>query len=491
MQSVKSIQQQNPQAFVIAETVCIGSFTLEYLLRICSCVKRPYQDRTFITYILTPMNLVDIVAILPFYLELLLQAGGSFGVIRVLRLARVFRVMKVGTMSQNLSLVGEGLSRSASALTVLVYLMILFIVISSAIMHMAEWDPVECTKEVPNEFDAVSPCTEGFHTIPSSVWFVMVTMTSVGYGDYSPSGDFGKFVASWIMVLGVLSIAIPITLIGNKFNEVWMEARVKDRQKQARETMRLKVRQEAKGAEVQFEDVGSSQLKTVDVVFELEPPNEVIHEHLGILWYRGTEISTGQDAIMLRTVLSGSHASFLPHFSELQHDAELKNERLQLTAINGKPVDEMSFEKVLETVNAGTRPLALQLRERYGADVQISVAQKDADRELTTQSTIWSMEALVSAAIEKIDSETPNLETLQQMLTVLPNLGQDSPVWAALSAVLATAEEEQHAAKENGTDMIDTGTLLRRAAAADQRNQKRRERNAAALGKMDGVADEL
>ena len=99
--------------------------------------------------------------------------------------------MKVGTMSDNLALVGEGLSRSASALTVIIYLMVLFIVISAAIMHMLEWDPIECVKEAPNEFEDISPCTHGFHTIPNSVWFVMVTMTSVGYGDYSPGGGFG------------------------------------------------------------------------------------------------------------------------------------------------------------------------------------------------------------------------------------------------------------------------------------------------------------
>ena len=170
-QSVDSIKQQNPQAFVVVETVCILSFTLEYLLRVWSCVERPYQDKKLVSYLATPMNIVDVVAILPFFLELLLRAGGSFGVIRALRLARVFRVLKFGTMSENLVLVGEGLSRSISGLTVLLYLLTLFIVISSAMMHMLEWDPVECVKEVVNE--TVSPCTVGFHTIPNSMWFVM------------------------------------------------------------------------------------------------------------------------------------------------------------------------------------------------------------------------------------------------------------------------------------------------------------------------------
>ena len=123
-----SIKQQNPQTFVVVETVCILGFTLDYLLRMWSCVERPYQDKKLVSYLTAPMNVVDIVAILPFYLELLLRAGGSLAVIRVLRLARVFRVLKFGTMSENLKLVGEGLSRSMSGLTVFIYLLALFVV---------------------------------------------------------------------------------------------------------------------------------------------------------------------------------------------------------------------------------------------------------------------------------------------------------------------------------------------------------------------------
>lgn len=168
-ESVDSLADGNLTLFMMAEAGCIFSFTIEYLLRMWSCTARPYTDQRFFSYCLQPMNLVDVVAIAPFYLELMLHAGGSFGVIRVLRLARVFRVsilrplppqldfrelslrdccvcvqvFKVGSMSENLSLVGEGLSRSASGLTVLIYLMILFIVISASVCHMVEWNPIE------------------------------------------------------------------------------------------------------------------------------------------------------------------------------------------------------------------------------------------------------------------------------------------------------------------------------------------------------------
>eukprot|EP01043_Picozoa_sp_COSAG02_P043541 COSAG02_NODE_3802_length_6208_cov_214.622360_5_plen_497_part_00 len=496
MQSVDSIREVNPQAFVMAETFCILSFTLEYLLRMWSCVERPYRDKRFLPYFSTSMNVVDIVAILPFYMELLLHAGGSFGVIRVLRLARVFRVLKVGTMSENLSLVGEGLSRSMSGLTVLIYLMALFVVISSAIMHMLEWDPVECDKEMPNE--TISPCTVGFDTIPDSTWFVVVTMTSVGYGDYSPNGDAGKFVASIIMIMGVLSIAIPITLIGNKFNQVWMEAQVLKGAKNARNTMRLTVSNGDSGlGEIGFEDVGGqykSDLRTVEAKFEEMPPNVYKREHVGIVWYRGREVSSDRDVVLIRTVLSGTHAALLPHFAALQHDEELKNERLQLREINGESVDDMPYETVLEKANSTARPLVLKLVERYRTDVVASEVQKEHDRDVMTDSIIWASQSLASDGVLATEGSSPRLVVLMRILTVLETTGQDSSVQKALRTLLETAEEEMEVAA-GGTEEIDAATLLRRAAAAEQRNEKRRQRNAAALAEMedggDGIQDEL
>eukprot|EP01043_Picozoa_sp_COSAG02_P011693 COSAG02_NODE_435_length_22393_cov_18.805643_13_plen_492_part_00 len=486
-----SVRELNPHTFVMAETVCILSFTLEYLLRMWGCIERPYQDKRFLPYFSAPMNIVDIVAILPFYMELLLQAGGSFGVIRVLRLARVFRVLKVGTMSENLSLVAEGLSRSLSGLTVLIYLMALFVVISSATMHMLEWDPVECVKEMPNE--TISPCTVGFDTIPDSIWFVVVTMTSVGYGDYSPNGDAGKFAASTIMVMGVLSIAIPVTLIGNKFNEVWMEAQVEKGAKQARNAMRLTVSNGDSG-EVAFEDVGGrykSELKTVEAKFEEMPAGVYKREQLGIVWYRGREVSSGEDVVLVRAVLSGTHAALLPHFAALQHDEELKGERLQLREINGESVDRMPYETVLEKANSTARPLVLKLVERYRTDVVASEVQKGHDRDVITDSIIWSTHVLASNGVLATEGTSPRMEMLTRILTVLQMAEQDSPLQTALGTLLQTAEEEKEAAAQDGTEEIDAATLLRRAAAAEQRNEKRRQRNAAALAEMDDGDDSI
>jgi hypothetical protein len=491
LESVRSIQEQNPQVFVISETVCILTFTLEYLLRMWSCVARPYSERRFLPYFTSPMNIVDIVAILPFYLEILLQAGGSFGVIRVLRLARVFRVFKVGSMSDNLSLVGEGLSRSASGLTVLVYLMILFIIISASLMHMTEWDAIECVDETLNE--TVSPCTVGFDTIPDSTWFVLVTMTSVGYGDYSPASNWGKFVASMIMLFGILTIAIPITLIGNKFNEVWMEAKVKEGAKKARNTMRLSVKGGGSApavGDIGFDEVGEQfkePLKTIGALFEPMEPGPFTRENLGILWFRGVEESSGEDIVLVRTILSDGHAALLPHFSELTHDEELHNERLQLKLINGVPIAGMPFLEVLEKVNTPNRPLALELVERYRSEVAASEEQQALDRTARAESTMWTIKALLADGLDVAEGE-PSMTSL---LRLMETLADDGPLGNALSTLLETAEEEKQLADENGAEELDAATLLRRAAAAEQRLEKRRQRNAAALAEMEGEDDEV
>jgi hypothetical protein len=205
------------------------------------------------------------------------------------------------------------------------------------------------------------------------------------------------------------------------------------------------------------------------------------------MWYRGKEVSTGKDVVLVRRVLSGSHAALLPHFAELRHDEELKDERLQLVAINDESVDDMPYEMVLRKANAPARPLKLQLQERYRTEVVASAKQQALDDDMMTESTIWSAQALVSEGIQATGGESPQLTALMRFLTVLQARDQDSPVQIAFATLLATDEEEQEIAKQGGTDEIDAATLLRKAAAAEQRNDKRRQRNAAALAKMDGA----
>jgi|EP01046_Picozoa_sp_COSAG06_P003606 voltage-gated potassium channel len=196
----------------VAEWICVVAFTIEYVIRICVCTHRPGKETGFIPYTTEFMNLVDFCAIAPAYVELVFSGeGGGFAVLRILRLARIFRVIKVGTFKENLDLVVEALRRSKSGLLLLVYLVLIFMVIMSSILYMVE-------EEDPNT---------SFSDIPSTFWCTIVTMTSVGYGDMYPVSDLGRAVGSFIMLSGILTLAVPITLIGNNFQDVWVAAKKK------------------------------------------------------------------------------------------------------------------------------------------------------------------------------------------------------------------------------------------------------------------------
>lgn len=216
----------------VAEWVCVVAFTIEYLLRMSVCTNRPGKDKGFISYATEFMNLVDFCAIAPAYVELAFEGeGGGFAVLRILRLARIFRVIKVGTFKENLDLVVEALRRSKSGLLLLVYLVLIFMVIMSSILYMVE---------------EADPDTS-FSDIPSTFWCTIVTMTSVGYGDMYPVSDMGRAVGSFIMLSGILTLAVPITLIGNNFQDVWVAAKKKKEKDKMIEQM-------AKGGKVEAED---------------------------------------------------------------------------------------------------------------------------------------------------------------------------------------------------------------------------------------------
>jgi len=230
LESVKTDQEALDIMHVV-EWICVGQFTVEYIIRMSVCTHRPGEiiveedgshrvnadgtqarDRGFCSYATAFMNLVDFCAIAPAYVELVFQGeGGGFAVLRILRLARIFRVVKVGSFAENLALVLEALRRSKSGLLLLVYLVLIFMVIMSSILYMVEdGDP-----------------DTSFVTIPDTFWCTIVTMTSVGYGDMYPITDAGRAVGSFIMLSGILTLAVPITLIGNNFQDVWVAAKKK------------------------------------------------------------------------------------------------------------------------------------------------------------------------------------------------------------------------------------------------------------------------
>lgn len=189
-------------------------FTAEYALRIATTPESRCR------FIVAPLNIVDLAAILPYWLQLLVSLlgldAGNGSWLRVLRLARVFRVLKLGKYSSGLQLFGRAMLASFHALTVQAMLMSITIVFSAALLYFCEQGEWDARQQLwlyedgePTPFDS----------IPATAWWAMATITTVGYGDISPATSVGKLVATLTMCVGVLSISVPVAVIAASFQE--------------------------------------------------------------------------------------------------------------------------------------------------------------------------------------------------------------------------------------------------------------------------------
>jgi voltage-gated potassium channel Kch len=182
----------------VFEAACIAWFTLEYGLRLISSPKK------FI-FLYQPLNLIDIVAILPFYVTLALEATdsdiSSLSVLRVLRLVRVFRIFKLSRYSKGLKILGYTFRASLRELGLLAFFLLIGIILFASAVYYCEG------REIKHKFVS----------IPAGFWWAIVTMTTVGYGDMTPVTAGGQLVGSICVLVGVLAIAFPVPVIVNNF----------------------------------------------------------------------------------------------------------------------------------------------------------------------------------------------------------------------------------------------------------------------------------
>ncbi|XP_075910379.1 potassium voltage-gated channel subfamily A member 1-like [Petromyzon marinus] len=190
--------------FFIIETVCIVWFSFELTARFAACPSKPAFFRNI-------MNVIDIVAIVPYFVtlgtELAEQQGNgqqtmSLAILRVVRLVRVFRIFKLSRHSKGLQILGRTLNASMRELGLLVFFLFIGVVLFSSAVYFAEADEPR----------------SHFTSIPDAFWWSLVTMTTVGYGDMSPITLGGKIVGSLCAIAGVLTIALPVPVIVSNFN---------------------------------------------------------------------------------------------------------------------------------------------------------------------------------------------------------------------------------------------------------------------------------
>ena len=201
--SVQSIQTRWGTALNLFEVFSITIFTIEYLARLWSCTVDPRYSgriRGRIRHALRAMSVIDLLAILPFYLPFL---GIDLRSLRILRLLRIVRVAKVGRYYSSLNLIKQVFQTKKEELLLTSFLMFLLLVLSSSLLYYCE--------------NAVQP--DVFSSIPATMWWAVATLTTVGYGDIYPVTLIGKFCASIIAILGIGMFALPTGIIGAGFIE--------------------------------------------------------------------------------------------------------------------------------------------------------------------------------------------------------------------------------------------------------------------------------
>lgn len=194
LESVSGIQNEFGTALYYMEWVFTILFSIEYLFRL-GCVQHPLK------YAGSFFGIVDLLAVLPTYFSLVIAGTHSLLVIRVLRLLRIFRVFKLGRYLGEAQVLIEALKASRPKIAVFLLAVLSVVMIMGALMYLVEGP------------------ANGFTSIPRGVYWAIVTMTTVGYGDIAPQTFLGQALASIIMVLGYGIIAVPTgifsaTLIG-------------------------------------------------------------------------------------------------------------------------------------------------------------------------------------------------------------------------------------------------------------------------------------
>ena len=194
MESVERVAVRYGTFFYLLEWVITILFTIEYVLRIVS-VKKPWG------YVLSFYGLVDLLAILPTYLSLLIPGAESLAVIRALRIMRVFRVLKLGHYMDAAGLLRRSLYASRHKVGVFLMMVLTSVLVISAAMYLIEGPE------------------NGFTSIPRSLYWTIVTLTTVGYGDITPRTPLGQTLAAFVMLLGYSIIAVPTGIVTAEITE--------------------------------------------------------------------------------------------------------------------------------------------------------------------------------------------------------------------------------------------------------------------------------
>lgn len=191
LESVKSIRVEYGKILYALEWFFTIIFTIEYFLRI-------YSTKKSMEYIKSFYGIVDLLSILPTYLSLIFTGTQFLLIIRTLRLLRVFRVLKMIQFLYEFEFLIAAIKLSSKKIMVFMASVVIIVTIAGTMLYTVEQNQAG-----------------GFDNIPLSIYWAVVTVTTVGFGDIVPATPFGKFLASCLMILGYAIIAIPTGIIGS------------------------------------------------------------------------------------------------------------------------------------------------------------------------------------------------------------------------------------------------------------------------------------
>lgn len=193
LSSVKEIEYNYHEILLYSEWILTIIFTVEYILRLLISPKPISYAKSF-------FGVIDLLSIMPTYIGIFLSGGHAFMVLRSLRLLRMFRIFKLSRYIHGGSIIIKALRASLPKISVFLFGVIMIVIIVGSFMYMIEGEE------------------NGFTSIPRGIYWAIVTLTTVGYGDISPQTDLGQFISSMVMIIGYSIIAVPTGIITSEIS---------------------------------------------------------------------------------------------------------------------------------------------------------------------------------------------------------------------------------------------------------------------------------
>lgn len=247
--------------FFIVETCCVIIFTFDYVLRMSTVSfvpprlshllpqrvkhadpahRKEFPDPEYTWYHklwkygTKPFNIIDLVAIAPYYISFGAKVGSSFVILRVLRLIRVFRILKSKNVRTGLKIIQKALMASVPALSILSFLTLLLVLLFGSLIYFFEGGDFTVDESFPEgayvrwNVNHSEKEESPFSSILLSIYWAVVTATTVGYGDFYPTTNLGRVTAVCLMYLGIIAIALPISIVGSNFDREYQAVHGKD-----------------------------------------------------------------------------------------------------------------------------------------------------------------------------------------------------------------------------------------------------------------------